>query len=86
MRPVPVANMAHERKADHEQNALFDAGGNDMEGRAVEANDTVLGIPGYDREDVFSERVRWTELTPPEWRERHAHPGRTELNRDRSGL
>ena len=31
--------------------------------------------------------MRWTELTPPEWRERDAaHVGRTELDRDRSAL
>ena len=53
MRPLAAANMAHERKVDYQQNALFDAGRNDMEGRAVEANDTFLGIPQDDREDGF---------------------------------
>jgi len=61
------------RKADHEQIALFDAGRNDLEGRVVEPNDAFLGIRGYDREGVFSGRVRWTELTPLEWRERDMH-------------
>jgi PAS domain S-box-containing protein len=39
-------------------------------GRVIEANDAFLGMLGYDREDLVSSRVRWTELTPPEWRER----------------
>jgi len=42
----------------------------DLEGRVVEANDAFLRIIGYDREDLVSGRVRWTELTPTEWRER----------------
>jgi PAS domain S-box-containing protein len=42
----------------------------DLEGRVIEANDAFLGMLGYDREDLVSSRVRWTELTPPEWRER----------------
>ena len=36
----------------------------------VEANDAFLTMLGYDREDVVSGRLRWTDLTPPEWRER----------------
>jgi PAS domain S-box-containing protein len=42
----------------------------DREGRILEANDAFLHILGYDREDLVSGRVRWTELSPPEWRER----------------
>ena len=42
----------------------------DREGRILEANDAFLRIVGYDREDLVSGRVRWTELSPPEWRER----------------
>ena len=42
----------------------------DREGRILEANDAFLRIVGHDREDLVSGRVRWTELSPPEWRER----------------
>src|SRR5262245_39718221 len=42
----------------------------DREGRILESNDAFLHIIGYDREDLVSGRVRWTELSPPEWRER----------------
>jgi PAS domain S-box-containing protein len=34
-------------------------------------SETVEHILGYDREDLVSGRLRWTELTPPEWLERH---------------
>ena len=27
---------------------------------------------GYDREDLAAGRIRWTDLTPPEWLERDA--------------
>ena len=42
----------------------------DVEGRILEANDAFLRMIGYDREDLMAQRVRWTDMTPPEWRER----------------
>jgi PAS domain S-box-containing protein len=42
----------------------------DRGGRILEANDAFLRIVGYDREDLVLGRVRWSELSPPEWRER----------------
>jgi PAS domain S-box-containing protein len=40
-----------------------------LEGRIIEANDTFLRMVGHDREDLVSGRMRWTDLTPPEWRD-----------------
>jgi len=41
-----------------------------FEGTIIEANDAFLRMVQYGREDVVSGRLRWTDLTPPEWRER----------------
>jgi len=41
-----------------------------LEGRIIEANDAFLRTLGYDREDLTSGRLRWQDLTPPEWLER----------------
>jgi PAS domain S-box-containing protein len=41
-----------------------------LEGRVLEANEAFLHLVGQDRDDLVSGRVRWTDLTPPEWRER----------------
>src|SRR4029077_14579921 len=41
----------------------------DLDGRIIEANDAFLRMVGYDREALASGRLRWTELTPPEWRD-----------------
>jgi PAS domain S-box-containing protein len=41
-----------------------------FEGLIIEANDAFLRMVQYGREDVSSGRLRWTDLTPPEWRER----------------
>ena len=39
----------------------------DLEGRIIEANDAFLRMVDYNREDLVSGRIRWTDLTPPEW-------------------
>jgi PAS domain S-box-containing protein len=41
-----------------------------LKGRILEANEAFLHLVGHDRDDLVSGRVRWTDLTPPEWRER----------------
>ena len=41
-----------------------------LEGAITEANDAFLHMVQYDREDLTLGRVRWTDLTPPEWRGR----------------
>ena len=38
-----------------------------FDGRILEANDAFLDMVGYGREELASGRLRWTELTPPEW-------------------
>jgi PAS domain S-box-containing protein len=39
-----------------------------FEGQILEANEAFLRIVGYSRDDFTLDRVRWTELTPAEWR------------------
>jgi PAS domain S-box-containing protein len=41
-----------------------------LKGRVLEANDAFIHLVGHDRDDLVSGRIRWTDLTPPEWRER----------------
>jgi PAS domain S-box-containing protein len=41
-------------------------------GRIVEANEVFLQMVGYDRADLAADGLSWTELTPPEWRDRDA--------------
>ena len=41
-----------------------------LEGAIVGANDGFLRMLQYDRDDLVSGSVRWTALTPTEWRER----------------
>jgi PAS domain S-box-containing protein len=43
----------------------------DFDGRILEANDEFLGMVSYDREDLVSGRIRWADLTPPDWRDRN---------------
>jgi PAS domain S-box-containing protein len=41
----------------------------DFEGRVTEANEAFLHMVGHSRDDLVSGRVRWTALTPHEWRD-----------------
>jgi PAS domain S-box-containing protein len=41
----------------------------DVQGQIIEANQAFLDIVGYTREDLVSGRLRWTELTPADWRD-----------------
>jgi len=41
----------------------------DVEGRIIDANRAFLDIVGYTQEDLVSGRLRWTELTPAQWRD-----------------
>ena len=41
-----------------------------LEGAITEANESFLRMVQYDREDLASGRLRWTDLTPAEWRGR----------------
>ncbi len=41
-----------------------------VEGRIVEANETLLKMVQWGREDLASAGMRWTDLTPTEWRAR----------------
>jgi PAS domain S-box-containing protein len=41
-----------------------------LDGDIIDANEAFLKMVGYGREDLVSGSVRWTDLTPPQWRER----------------
>jgi PAS domain S-box-containing protein len=41
-----------------------------LRGEIIEANEAFLRLVGYSREDLISGRLRWTDLTPADWRER----------------
>jgi PAS domain S-box-containing protein len=51
----------------------------ELDGRIIEANDEFLRIVGYDRKDLASGRLRWTDLTPSEWLDRDLLPWMPEL-------
>ena len=42
----------------------------DLDGRILEANDAFLDMLQYGRDDLVSGGLRWTDLTPANWRER----------------
>jgi PAS domain S-box-containing protein len=43
----------------------------DLEGRILDANEAFLHMVGYSRDDLVSGGLRWTALTPAEWKYTH---------------
>ena len=41
----------------------------DLDGKVIDANDAVLALLGFTKEDVAAGSMRWDALTPPEYRE-----------------
>jgi PAS domain S-box-containing protein len=41
-----------------------------LRGEIIEANEAFLRLVGYSREDLISSHLRWTDLTPADWRDR----------------
>jgi PAS domain S-box-containing protein len=41
-----------------------------LDGKIIGANEAFLHMVGYSRDDLASGRVRWTDLTPADWRDR----------------
>jgi PAS domain S-box-containing protein len=41
----------------------------DIRGQIIDANQAFLDMIGYTQDDLVSGRLRWTELTPTEWRD-----------------
>ncbi len=52
-----------------------------LEGQIIEANDAFLHMVGYDREDLAAGRIRWMDLTPPDWLDRDERQWVPELRR-----
>ncbi len=66
-------------EANQEANALFRSvvqsnmigiGFWDREGNITDANELLLQMIGYSREEILAGQVRWTDLTPPEYHAR----------------
>jgi PAS domain S-box-containing protein len=53
----------------------------DFDGRILEANDEFLRMVSYDREELVAGRIRWADLTPPDWRDRN----NARIERQKSG-
>jgi PAS domain S-box-containing protein len=53
----------------------------DVEGTILEANDALLRMAGYEREDLVSGRLRWTDLSAAQWRGRDRQELAAEIQR-----
>ena len=60
------------RESEEKLRAFFDGGligilFGDVHGNILDANDALLRLVGYSREDLRAGRLRWTDITPPEY-------------------
>jgi diguanylate cyclase (GGDEF)-like protein/PAS domain S-box-containing protein len=44
-----------------------------LDGSITDANDAVLAMLGYSRQDLLEGKIRWREITPPEWGRANEH-------------
>ena len=69
-----AASQASQRSSEARFSRLYDSGilgilVCDLLGNIKEANDCFLGMVGYSREELVSGQVRWSEMTPPAWKD-----------------
>ena len=53
----------------------------DVNGEVTDANDALLEMIGYTREDLVSGQIRWIEFTAPEYRRNRSHRRRASRSR-----
>jgi PAS domain S-box-containing protein len=63
---LSTSEMRFRRLAESGVIALVTA---DLEGNLLDANECFETMVGYTRDDVLTGRVRWADMTPPEWSE-----------------
>ena len=76
-RLVLASDVTDRLHAEEKTRAFFDSGMagaifGDVHGNVLAANDEYLRIVGYTREDLETGRLRWSDITPPEWLPRDA--------------
>jgi PAS domain S-box-containing protein len=68
-RPAVSLRNAESRLSRLSESGLIGIVIGDNRGSVTEANDAILDMLGYSRDEIVSGRVLWEDLTPPEWRD-----------------
>ncbi len=68
-----VTDITDRRRSEQRLRRMYDSGMVGViywatDGKILDANDKFLQMTGYDREDLAAGRLRWPEMTPPEYR------------------
>jgi PAS domain S-box-containing protein len=64
-----AVRLAEARFARLSESGILGVLVSDLAGNVREINDALLDMLGYSRSDILSGQVKWSELTPPEWRQ-----------------